>query len=457
MAKIIVIDDSKSIRTNLHDILSDEGHEIEVAADGKAGLEMITDKEVDLVLLDVKLPGMDGIEVLKRIKHVKPEIEVILISGHGTIATAVEAMRAGAYDFVEKPLSMERVLIMADHALERRKFNRERQIWLQRQDNRYQMIGESGVMKRIWEEIKSVATTNARVLITGESGTGKELVSYWLHRFSKRYRKPLVKVNCAAIPNELIESELFGYEKGAFTGAHQRKIGKFELARDGTIFLDEIGDMAMQTQAKVLRIIEDGEFLRIGGLSRIKVDVRIVAATNKDLPKEIKNGSFREDLYHRINVFQIYLPPLRERRKDIPLLANHLIKQYCYENGFRPKKLTKEAQSYLVSLTYPGNIRELKNIIERAIIVGQGDTILPQDLRFGKKLDFSLEQDIFTMQKPLSEAKVMLEKRYLEKQLSLNDWNIAQTARKLGVQRSNLSRRIKQLGIEKQKRIDVDE
>lgn len=450
MAKVLIIDDNASIRTNLGEILTDEGYEALEVSDGEKGLVSVEKDDIDIVLLDVLLPGIDGLEVLKRIKDTDPEIEVILISGHGTIEKAVQAMKRGAYDFLEKPLSMDRVLITVDHALEKRSFNKERSEWLHRQDKQYQMIGESLQMKKIWDDIKCVASTNSRVIITGESGTGKELVSYWIHQFSSRKGKPFIKVNCAAIPNELIESELFGFEKGAFTGAYQRKIGKFEMADKGTIFLDEIGDMDQHTQAKVLRVLEDGEFQRIGGLSSIKVDLRVIAATNKNITEEIKKGNFRADLYHRINVFQIYLPPLRERRIDIPLLANHFLKEYCFENGFHLKRLNKGAESYLSTLYFSGNIRELRNIIERAVIICKKEEITIDSLHIGNGISAVSEEDIFTEPKNLGVAKNDMEKRFIRTQLALNQWNVSKTAEKLGVHRSNLSRRIRQLGIKKE-------
>ncbi|OGC43023.1 hypothetical protein A2Y85_03065 [candidate division WOR-3 bacterium RBG_13_43_14] len=451
MAKILIIDDNENIRINLTGILNDEGHETVAAADGEQGLKLINESEYDAVLLDMKLPGIDGLEVLKQVKEKKPEIEIILISGHGTIADAVQAMKLGAYDFIEKPLSMDRVLIMINHALEKRNFTRQRKEWLQKEERRFQMIGKSPVMDKIWQEIKNVAGTKARVLILGESGTGKELVSYWIHRYSNRYSKPFIKVNCAAIPSELIESELFGYEKGAFTGAIQRRIGKFELAHRGTIFLDEIGDMSLATQAKVLRVIEDGEVLRLGCAMPVKVDVRIVSATNKDIAVETKKGNFRTDLLHRINVFQIYLPPLRERRADIPLLVEHILKEYSLENGTKLKTINKDALDYITTLSFSGNIRELKNIIERAIIISAAKEISLEDLKFSTTYGVKTEKDVFNHTQNLSDAKNELEKKYLKKQLELNGWNISKTAEKLGIQRSNLSRRIHQLDIEKGK------
>ncbi len=457
MAKILIIDDNENIRVNLAGILSDEGHESIEAADGEQGLKLLNESDVDAVLLDMKLPGIDGLEVLKQIKEKKPEIEVLLISGHGTIADAVQAMKSGAYDFIEKPLSTDRVLIMINHVLEKRNWTRQRKEWLQKEERRYQMVGQSPTIKKIWQEIKNVAATNVRVLILGESGTGKELVSYWIHRFSNRYNKPFIKVNCAAIPAELIESELFGYEKGAFTGAMQRRMGKFELAHRGTIFLDEIGDMSLATQAKVLRVIEDGEVLRLGGTVPIKVDVRIISATNKNIAEETKKGNFRTDLLHRINVFQIFIPALRERKSDIPLLVEHMLKEYCLENGIKSKTISQKALDYIVTLSYPGNIRELKNIIERALITSKGDEISFDDIKFSTDYGVKAEPDIFSQVRNLGEAKNELEKLYLKKQLELNGWNISKTAEKLGIQRSNLSRRMRQLDLKKEnERINND-
>jgi DNA-binding NtrC family response regulator len=344
------------------------------------------------------------------------------------------------------------VLLTVTHALEKSRLRQQQQELLTAAEHRYQMIGESAAMKRVWADIEKVAPTNARVLITGESGTGKELVAFWLHKLSPRKDERLVKINCAAIPRELIESEMFGYEKGAFTGAAQRRQGKFEVADKGTFFLDEIGEMDAFAQTKLLRVLEDGEFTRVGGVTPTKVDVRVISATNKDIKAAVEKGEFRSDLFHRLDVFEIRLPPLRARAEDIPVLARYFLDEYCRDNGLAPKKLIESGTSFLSSLKLPGNIRELRNLIERAVIISSGPEIGVEDFQPSLTPDIQFptsDADDFRRARDLHVAKEELESKYIETQLKLNGWSITRTAQRLGIERSNLSRRMKQLGIEK--------
>ncbi|HKK74341.1 MAG TPA: sigma-54 dependent transcriptional regulator [Saprospiraceae bacterium] len=369
--KILLVDDEKSIRKTLREILEFEKYEVQEATDGLDALANVKKTDFDVILLDIKMPKMDGMDTLERLQILVPDIPVIMISGHGTIETAVEAVREGAFDFISKPPDLNRLLITIRNAFDKSSLVTEAKV-LKRKVARskvQEMIGESEQIQQIKETIERVAPTDARVLITGANGTGKELVARWLHEKSHRQNKPIVEVNCAAIPGELIESELFGHEKGAFTSAHKQRIGKFEQANGGTIFLDEIGDMSLAAQAKVLRALQESQISRVGGDKSIKVDVRVVAATNKDLRKAIQGGKFREDLYHRLAVIIIDVPSLNERREDIPLLIQHFNKLICKEYGVPPKKFTKEAIELLQSVNWTGNIRELRNVIERLLIL----------------------------------------------------------------------------------------
>jgi two-component system, NtrC family, nitrogen regulation response regulator NtrX len=369
MAKILIIDDEKSIRNTLQEILEYENHSVDQATNGQEGIELFEKDKYDIVLCDIKMPGMDGIEVLDKLVERSPEIAVIMISGHGNIDTAVEAIKKGAYDFIEKPPDLNRLLVSLRNAMERTQLVTETKILKRRVSGTYDIVGESEPIKKVKEMIERVAPTDARVLITGNNGTGKELVARWLHEKSNRAAGPFVEVNCAAIPSELIESELFGHEKGAFTSAIKQRIGKFEQASGGTIFLDEIGDMSLSAQAKVLRALQENKITRVGSDKDIKVDVRIIAATNKDLKDEIEKKNFREDLYHRLSVILIRVPSLSERLDDIPLLANHFISQICEEYG-RPKlKIAPDAIKELQKIKWTGNIREFRNVIERLIIL----------------------------------------------------------------------------------------
>ncbi|RMF67849.1 MAG: sigma-54-dependent Fis family transcriptional regulator, partial [Calditrichaeota bacterium] len=379
-ATILVVDDEKNIRRSLEMICSGEGYTVKTAADGAEAMRVLNAERVDLVLLDVVMPGTDGLEVLRKIKKETPETVVIMISGNATVQNAVAATKEGAYDFIEKPISKEKLLISLKNALESRTLQRENLELRQQISGRFQMIGESRAMKEILEQIAKVAPTNGRVLIQGESGTGKELIARAIHENSLRKSGPFIKVNCAAIPEELIESELFGSVKGAYTGATETREGKFSLADGGTLFLDEVGDMSLKVQAKVLRVLQEGEFEKVGGQKTIKVDVRVLAATNKDLEAEVRAGTFREDLYFRLNVVPIVSPPLRRRKEDIPILVQSFIESYARENGVRSKQVSAEAMQALRNYDWPGNIRELKNMVERLMIMCAAEVIDIADL-----------------------------------------------------------------------------
>ncbi|MCU4163310.1 sigma-54-dependent transcriptional regulator [Carboxylicivirga caseinilyticus] len=380
MAKILVIDDQRSIRNTLKDILEYESHTVELAEHGEEGVEMYNANKYDVVLCDIKMPNMDGMEVLDKIINHENDAPVIMISGHGNIDTAVEAIKKGAYDFIEKPLDLNRLLVTIRNAVEKKDLVTETKVLKRKVSKTYEMIGESEPIARVKDMIDKVAPTDARVLITGENGTGKELVARWLHEKSNRASMPFVEVNCAAIPSELIESELFGHEKGAFTSAHKQRKGKFEQANGGTIFLDEIGDMSLPAQAKVLRALQENIISRVGSDKDIKVDVRVLAATNKNLKEEISKGNFREDLYHRLSVILIHVPSLNDRKEDIPILTDHFNKLICAELGMPLKSFTDSAVDELKTINWTGNIREFRNVIERLIILGQ-NSITEEDVQ----------------------------------------------------------------------------
>jgi two-component system nitrogen regulation response regulator NtrX len=436
-ATILIVDDEEGILDTLSGILEDEGYEVITASSGEDALERFKAFSPEIVLLDVWLPGMDGIEVLKRIKEGNNFTSVIMISGHSNIDTAVNAIKLGAYDFLEKPLSLEKVLILIKNALDMQRL--ERRIG----EERWEIVGQSPQIMALKETIKKAASSHSRILIYGESGTGKELVARAIHNESPRRNANFIEVNCAAIPHELIESELFGHEKGSFTGAFERKKGKFELAHEGTLFLDEIGDMSQATQAKVLRVIETQEFQRVGGNKKIKVDVRIIAATNKNLQEEIKKNNFREDLYFRLNVIPIHIPPLRERKEDIPLLADYFLKGFAQQYGQKPKKLSKRAMQALMGYDWPGNVRELKNIIERFVIMN------PAEIIDFKEMPFVVEEESLDIykSKTLREAREQFERNFIIRKLKEHNWNVSKTAEEMEIERSNLHRKIKALGI----------
>ncbi|WP_340113425.1 sigma-54-dependent transcriptional regulator [Maribellus mangrovi] len=387
MSKILVIDDERSIRNTLKDILEYEKYEVDLAEDGNKGVEMIQSAEYDVVLCDIKMPGLDGIEVLERAVVLAPDTPIVMISGHGNIDTAVDSIKKGAFDYIEKPLDLNRLLITIRNAMDKSSLVTETKILKKKVNQKYEIVGESAAILEVIQMADRVAPTDARVLITGSNGTGKELVARRIHDQSGRASGPFIEVNCAAIPSELIESELFGHEKGAFTSAVKQRKGKFEQANGGTLFLDEIGDMSLSAQAKVLRALQENVISRVGGDKHIKVDVRVVAATNKNLSEEIAENKFREDLYHRLSVILIKVPTLNDRLEDIPLLANHFIAQICNEYGMSPKTITNQAIAELQKLSWTGNIREFRNVIERLIILCDSEIKEADVLKFAAPLN----------------------------------------------------------------------
>ena len=437
-AVVFIVDDEDGIRESLSGIFEDEGYAVRTAGTAEEAFDMLKEQTPDLMFLDVWLPGIDGIQALTKIRESNPELPIVMISGHGNIELAVNATRIGAYDFLEKPLSLERVLLVASRALERRTLELENKALKQDLTEKWRLIGNSPKMKQLSEQVDMAAKSNSRVLILGESGAGKELVAHTLHGNSTRAGKPFIEMNCAAIPQELIESELFGHEKGSFTGAFERKKGKFELADEGTLFLDEVGDMSLSTQAKVLRVIETQEFQRVGGSKNIKVDVRIISATNKDLSEEVKKGAFREDLLYRLNVIPISLPPLRERKEDIPELVDYFLGYFAVAYGQKPKKITPDGIKMLEVYDWPGNIRELRNIIERLVIMTPSNVVTARNIILGE----AARSDYFTFS-TLKEARESFEKDFIIKKLEENNWNISKTAEILDIERSNLHRKIK--------------
>ncbi len=437
-AVILVVDDEEGIRMTLSGIFEDEGYEAATAASGEEALRIARETNPDIVILDVWLSGMDGIQTMEELRLLNPDLPVIIISGHANIELAVKATKIGAYDILEKPLSMEKVLLSVHRALEKRNLEIENRALRENLSRKTKLVGNSAKINQLREQIKMAAASNSRVLILGESGSGKELVAHMLHENSPRRHKPFIEVNCAAIPQELIESELFGHEKGSFTGAFEMKKGKFEQADGGTLFLDEIGDMSLQTQAKVLRVIETQEFQRVGGNKNIKVDVRIISATNKDLSEEVKREVFREDLFFRLNVIPIKVPALRERPEDIPVLVEYLLESFAFEYGQQPKKISPEAIKTLQKHVWPGNIRELKNVLERLVIMTPSKVISPGDLFIpdAKRADyFSVDS--------LKDARELFERDFIARKLEENSWNISKTSEVLDIERSNLHRKIK--------------
>jgi two-component system nitrogen regulation response regulator NtrX len=450
MKTILVVDDEKSVRGSLKMVLEFESYEVLFAENGQDALRQLTTGPIDLILLDVKMAGMDGLEVLQRVRQKRSELPVIMISGHGTIETAVEATKLGAFDFLAKPLDRDKLLVTIRNALQQAKLSEEYRQLRESVEGKWQILGESAKIKEILAVIERVAPTDVRVLITGENGSGKELVARALQRYSKRSSKPFVEVNCAAIPSELIESELFGHEKGSFTGATAQRIGKFEQADGGTLFLDEIGDMSFRAQAKVLRALEEGTIERVGGNKLISVDVRVIAATNKNLEEEIKKGNFRDDLYHRLRVIPIHVPPIRERREDIPILIKSFIDDVCTRNGMARKTVTDEALKSLSSLEWRGNVREVRNTVERLVILSPGTTIDVSLLEVGVQGGHGEFEDILGQGGTFQEFKERAEAAFVRRQLELHKWNISKTAEALDIQRSHLYTKMKRYGLMKE-------
>jgi two-component system nitrogen regulation response regulator NtrX len=444
--RVLIVDDEKGIRTTLAAILGDEGYRPLAVGSGPEALARIGEEVPDLVILDIWLPEIDGIDTLAEIKRQWPELPVIMISGHGTIETAVKATKLGAYDFIEKPLSLEKTLLVVDRALEHAHLEQENRLLRERIERAHEIIGTSPAITELRRQISTAAPTNGRVLIFGENGSGKELVARAVHTLSVRRDRPFVEVNCAAIPDDLIESELFGHEKGAFTGAVARRRGKFELADGGTLFLDEIGDMSLRTQAKVLRVLEEQTIERIGGHEPIRVDVRVLAASNRALQDLITQSRFREDLFYRLNVIPIEVPPLRRRQEDIPLLVEHFLKTFSAEYGKRPKALSGEAMAYFIGYEWPGNVRELKNMVERLVIMTAAPVITPDDLPPPLK-----PREVVAAgdggSRSLREAREAFERAYVLAELRANEWSVTRTAKALGIGRVNLWRKLRAYGI----------
>jgi two-component system nitrogen regulation response regulator NtrX len=447
---ILIVDDEESILQSLEGILTDEGFDVICADSGAGALERIGEVMPDLVLLDIWMPDLDGIQTLMKIKENSPHLKVVMMSGHGTIETAVKATKLGAYDFIEKPLSLEKVLLSVNNAMEYFRLEEEINLLKEKQKDRYRISGNSKAMEHLKEQIRIVSPTNAWVLISGENGTGKELVAHTIHRLSKRSHNPMIEVNCAAIPEELIESELFGHEKGAFTGAATMKKGKFDLAHEGTLFLDEIGDMSLKAQSKTLRILQEQKFERVGGSRTIHVDVRVIAATNKDLEAEIEKGTFREDLYFRLNVIPIRVPPLRERLEDIPDLIDEFLKEISLTTNLETKDFSEEAIEVLKRYPWPGNVRELKNLVERLLIMTPGKNIEASHVPppFNRESLSEEDMEAALMTNSFREAKSLFEKAFIERKLREFSGNISQTAEAIGIERSNLHKKIKAFGLE---------
>jgi len=445
--KILIVDDEIGILDTVSGILEDEGYSTFTAQDAEDALHILEKEEIDLIFLDVWLPGMNGIEAIKKIKDKDSQIPVIMISGHGNIEIAVQAVKLGAFDFLEKPLSIERIILTTERALQFKNLEAENIKLRSSIFKKYELVGSSQVMKKIKDQIELIARGDSRVLILGESGTGKELVARMIHSLSPRRNAPFVEVNCAAIPQELIESELFGHEKGAFTGAVEKKIGKFELANGGTLFLDEIGDMSLLTQAKLLRVIETQKFQRVGGTKDLTVNVRIISATNKNITDEIKKGNFREDLYYRLNVVPIYIPPLRERKDDIPELVNYFIDEFSREKGWKKKRIEDDAMKILQDYDWPGNVRELRNAIERLMIMTVSEVIKISDIENTGIIREKIKEKTYFAYQTLREARDAFERDFILKKLKENRWNMTKTAEDIGIERSNLYKKIKSLGI----------
>ncbi len=455
--KVLVVDDEKNILESVKMVLNYETYNVQVAGDGVGAIDLFKKFLPDIVLLDVKMPGLDGLKVLRTFKELNPTAEVIMISGHSGIEEAVEASRLGAFDFLEKPISRDKLVLTVRNAAEKISLLKENFSLRHLTMKKYELVGESPVMKALQETIRRVARSDSTVLISGDSGTGKELIARRVHQQSARSQNRFVQVNCAAIPDELIESELFGHEKGSFTGAYEKKIGKFESAHRGSIFLDEIGDLSLKAQAKVLRVLEEGEVQPVGSPEIKKVNVRVIAATNKELEEEIGRGNFREDLYFRLNVVPIHSPSLRERREDIPLLIEHFIAYFSEENNYRRKSFAPEALQLLRDHPWKGNVRELRNLVERLLIMCRNDPITPRDLPDYVSRSAAEDESPLLQLGKWKEFKARSEKAFLEKKLEEFSFNVARTAREIGLPRSNLYQKIESLGIMTGHQQDADE
>ena len=442
-----MVDDEEGVRSSLRGVLEDEGFAVETCSSGEECLRLTKRELFDLVMLDVWLPRLDGLQILERLKSASYPAGIIMISGHANVEMAVRATKLGAFDFIEKPLSLDKTLLVIKNALRQKRLEEENRLLKAKLEDRYIIIGESDAMKRLQEQIIIAAPTNGRVMIFGENGTGKELVARAIHRASLRAAAPFVEVNCAAIPDELIESELFGHVKGSFTGAITDKVGKFEQADGGTLFLDEVGDMSFKTQSKVLRVLEEQRFEKVGGREPIEVDIRVIAATNKNLEEEIKKGNFRDDLYFRLNVIPLYVPPLRERLDDLPLLVSHFLEVLSHEYGQKAKQMTSEAMERLQQYSWPGNVRELKNLVERLVIMVPFHQIGREAVEMALKGRAEEEYRELYSFSSLREARRYFEREFILRKLKENNFNITQAAKTLQIDRTALHRRIKSLGL----------
>jgi DNA-binding NtrC family response regulator len=452
MPHILIVDDEKAIRKSLRDILEYEKYTVEEAGDGAEAIKLIKNNAYDLVLCDIKMPKKDGLDVLEEAMELNPDLPFVMISGHGNVETAVDAVKKGAFDFISKPPDLNRLLITLRNALDKQNLVTQTKVLKRKVTKTRDIIGDSKAIKKIKDTIEKVAITDARVLITGENGTGKELVARWLHEKSNRRNGPIVEVNCAAIPSELIESELFGHEKGAFTSAIKQRIGKFEQAQGGTLFLDEIGDMSLSAQAKVLRALQENKITRVGGDKDIPVDVRVIAATNKDLVKEIEKNTFRVDLYHRLSVILIHVPSLNERTDDIPLIAEKFVNEICEDYGIPRKIITPKGMNALQSIQWNGNIRELRNVIERLIILSD-QKITDEDVDtyvIGGRAKANSLEDIYERYEKFQDFKDYMERLFIEHKLQKNGWNVTKTADEIDIQRSHLYNKIEKYDLKRE-------
>jgi two-component system, NtrC family, nitrogen regulation response regulator NtrX len=443
--KILIVDDEKNIRTSLSRFFDLNGFQVSAAENGADAVEEVRKRSFDCIILDLKLPDIDGIQLLERIRTIDLYVPIILLTAHGNTARAVEAIKKGAFDFFEKPTDEEKLLIAVRNAHQLSRLNREKSDSFRELDRKYKLVGESAALQNVRDQIERVAGKNTRVLITGESGTGKELIAYAIHRKSPRRDQPFVKVNCAAIPQELFESELFGHEKGAFTGAVQQRTGKFEQADGGTLFLDEIGEIPLLLQPKILRALQENEIQRVGGQKEIQVDIRILAATNRKLDEEMRKGTFREDLYYRLNVFPIVIPPLRERRDDLPDLVSHFLVRVCEENNMKPMTIQKQALDELCRYDFPGNIRELRNLLERLTILAASAEITVEDVH--RVIPRNYEESDAKPRSLLYSRLEDTERELILRTLEENRWHISKVARILGLERSHLYKKMKHYGI----------